>query len=133
MRFSKEIQMAVLYAADELGSQKKLAEAAGMAQSHINGYANGKTNRINRSSWTKLSPYISKYLPDDFMRQPAGSHKEYGRTAGKLEVIADMLRNVIAPAVPENMKPVVATMAGSLNNIAEEINNPGAFDSTGKE
>ena len=133
MRFNEEIQIAILDAADELGSLKLLAEAAGITCPQLNIYANGKVNRIRRSTWTKLAPHISKYLPDDFMRHPAGSRKDYKRTAGKLDMIASMLSNVIAPAVPENMKPVVASMVNYLNQTAAEISGSCAIDSTGKE
>lgn len=96
--------------------------------------------------FSRIEEFISRWAPSDeeiarlkdLMNEPAASgalhdEKDYRFHAGKLDVIADMLSNVIAPAVPENMKPVVAAIVDSLNHIVAEMNNPSAFDSTGKE
>ena len=66
---------------------------------------------------TRLESLMNEILAPE----PRRVEKDYGRYIGKLDIIADMLRNAVMPVVPENMKSTVTTMADSLNDIALDM------------
>ncbi len=67
---------------------------------------------------TRLESLMNEIL----VPEPRRVEKDYGRYIGKLDIIAEMLRNAVMPVVPENMKSTVTTMADSLNDIALDMN-----------
>ena len=68
---------------------------------------------------TRLETFMNEVLtPVNHESSTESDHSQY---AGKLDLIAQMLRNAIATNVPENMKNTVMTMADSIDDIAATI------------
>lgn len=63
MRITPEILEAIKKASFELGSQSKLAELADIPQTNISKYLRGAIKVIRDTSWKRLYPHISKWLP----------------------------------------------------------------------
>ena len=68
---------------------------------------------------TRLESLMNEVLAPSGCRDASGSN--HGKYAGKLDLIAQMLRNAIAPSVPENMQVTVKTIADSIDEIASAI------------
>ena len=67
---------------------------------------------------TRLETFMNEVLNPINHKGSTGS--DHSQFAGKLDLIAQMLRNAIAPYVPENMKNTVMTMADSIDDIAQQ-------------
>lgn len=70
MKITPEVREAILKKChEESGGARKLAAAAGFTPAQINRYHSGKIRTITEECWTRLFPYVKRYLPDGFTCQ----------------------------------------------------------------
>lgn len=61
------IKKAILDAAQEYGSQAKVAAAVGITPAALSRYLNGKVITINAATWNILLPVIKEFLPEEYL------------------------------------------------------------------
>lgn len=68
-KIDEDIRNAILLTAEELGSQAKVASAAGITPGALNRYLKGKVLSINAATWNLLAPVIHHHLRKDQLKE----------------------------------------------------------------
>lgn len=67
-KIDEAIKKAICLAADQRGSQAKLAKDVGVTPAALSRYLKDVVKTINASTWNMLFPHIQEYLPEHYHR-----------------------------------------------------------------
>lgn len=113
MILTKEIKEAVRAAVEKLGSNKALAEKAGLKEQNISRYLHNRVQCIYRENWNKLQPHIQEYLD-----KPKPASRSAHETFAFWGIVADVYE-VIAPHYQEYPDTDNAEIFNAVNKMLE--------------
>ncbi|MEA4862705.1 MAG: hypothetical protein VB042_05305 [Victivallaceae bacterium] len=87
MKINQTIIDALIKAINDLGSQQKIAEVAGVGISNIGKYINGNIKTIRLSTWERLFPLLKTYLTQEQQIELQRKYFASGLTADAIKGI----------------------------------------------